>query len=95
MDEDGGINKKCIRQTFCSAVILSYIHLRENKFLPWKCCFSLKLLPDNFEEEKNIHCNFFVYKLVLNGAQADKAYCGVGFVQLSKFSQHSNWSFLA
>lgn len=32
--------------------------------------------------------------MVLNGAQADKTYCGVGFVQLSKFSQHSNWSFL-
>jgi len=32
--------------------------------------------------------------MVLNGAQAAEAYCGVGFLQRGKFSQRSNWSLL-
>lgn len=90
--EDGGGNKKCIRQTSCSAIILCFINLRENQLLSLEMLFSGAVTWQFSRGKKTACCIliFFVYKLVLNRAQADKTYCSVGFVQHSEMSQHSN-----
>jgi len=58
--EDGGVNKKCIRQTFCSAVILGFVHLRANKLLSLEVVFFSEAVTWQFSRGKNIHCDFFL-----------------------------------
>lgn len=57
--EDGGVNKKYIRQTFFSAVISCFIHLRENKLLCLEMLFFSEAVTWQFSRRKKHMLQFF------------------------------------
>lgn len=57
--EDGGVNKKYIRQTFFSAVISCFIHLRENKLLSLEMLFFSEAVTWQFSRRKKHMLQFF------------------------------------
>lgn len=62
--EGGGVNKKCIRQTFCCAVILWFLHLGENKFLSLEMLFFSEAVGWQFSRGKSHMLQVF---LSING----------------------------
>ena len=57
--EDGGVNKKYIRQTSFSAVISCFIHLRENKLLSLEMLFFSEAVTWQFSRRKKHMLQFF------------------------------------